>query len=151
MWLDFVHTCAKLKTQWTMHVVISDVQNMQPFMTFVSKYLQKCASFYLLLLRNISWHCAHSKNTTSFSVSSTLFSTPFVLFSCTPFGTKSRVNDPIVHVRVWCILETLVRFEYWSVWCSMLPVHDAAFPIPLGQHQEWQRSVWGMTERKLSW
>ena len=27
VWLDFVHTCAKLKTQWTMHVVISDVQH----------------------------------------------------------------------------------------------------------------------------
>ena len=64
---------------------------MQPFMTFVSKYLQKCTSFYLLLLRNLSWHCAHSKNTTSFNVSSTLFSTPFVLFSCTPFGTKSYI------------------------------------------------------------
>ena len=62
--------------------------NMQPFMTFVSKYLQKCTSFYLLLLRNISKHCAHSKNTTSFNVSSILFSTLFVLFSCTPFGTK---------------------------------------------------------------
>ena len=44
--------------------------NMWPFMTFVSKYLQKCTSFYLLLLRNISKHCAHSKNTTSFNVSS---------------------------------------------------------------------------------
>ena len=67
--------------------------NMQPFMTFVSKYLQKCTSFYLLLLRNISQHCAHSENTTSFNVSSTLFSTPFVLFSCTPFGTKSYIMD----------------------------------------------------------
>lgn len=55
--------------------------------------------------------------------------------------SHTHVNDLIVHVRVWCIMETLVLFEYWSVWCSMLPVHDAAFPIPLGQHQERQRSV----------
>ena len=73
--------------------------NKQPSssMTFVSKYLQKYTSFYHLLLRNLSWHCAHYKNMASFSVSSTLFSTPFVLFSCTPFGTKSY----IVLVVVW--------------------------------------------------
>ena len=83
--------CAYLcKTEDTVNYACCNIWcTTQPFMTFVSKYLQKCASFYLLLLRNISEHCADSKNTTSFNVSSTLFSTSFVLFSWTPFGTKS--------------------------------------------------------------
>ena len=107
--------------------------NMQPFMTFVSKYLQKCASFYLLLLRNISQHCAQSKNTTSFNVSSTLFSTPFVLFSCTPFGTKSYTCIKLKAARGIQSLLTGVHSDWTCVVDSLLnPTYSwPGFSIPL--------------------
>ena len=66
--------------------------NMQPFITFVNKYLQKRWSFYLLLLRKLSYHCAHSKNTTSFNVSSTLFSTPFVTWKTSFYMDNNNIN-----------------------------------------------------------
>ena len=78
------YLCKRVKTQWTMHVVISDVQH--------AAFYYLCQQISPKVLKFLSFafkHCAHSKNTTSFNVSSTLFSTPFVLFSCTPFGTKS--------------------------------------------------------------
>ena len=47
VWLDFVHTCAKLKTQWTMHVVISDVQHaaFYDFCQQISPKVHKFLSF----------------------------------------------------------------------------------------------------------
>ena len=52
-----------------------------PFSANISK------SYYLLLSWKLSQYCAHSKNTASFNLPATLFSTPIVLFACTPFST----------------------------------------------------------------
>ena len=59
-------------------------------LTFLSKYLQKYKSHYLLLslFQAVFPSIVHISKT-SFNLSATLFSIPTVLFSSTPFGTKS--------------------------------------------------------------
>ena len=138
---------------------------MLPFMTFVSKYLQKCTNFYLLLLRNLSQHCAHSKNTTSFNVSSTLFSTPFVLFPCTPFGTKSYVcacackcMHGSIHVcNCECVQACdLSRFHCLNCLFSsvlsrlLLPVYHCTSTVTT-VHINYYIKNWRRRKRKLNW
>ena len=69
--------------------------------------------------------CVHSKNALLTHILSALFSSTSVLFSCTPFGTKSyiiicmqkdyihtHVKGSVVHVRVWWIMETKIITQH---------------------------------------
>ena len=53
-----------------------------------------------------------------FNVSSTLFSTPFVLFSCTPFGTKSYMYYFLDHVTFDIFLSLTLKMSEKVVKCS---------------------------------
>ena len=83
-----------------------------PFSANRSPEVQKSLSFVLKKSFLALFDCAHSKNTSIFNLPATLLSTPIVLFSCTPFDTKSYI-----YIYVWLL-------------CNV-PLHTISTPLEL--------------------